>query len=143
MGFQSRLNYKNFDFSFSMRANIGAEIYNNVASSNAQLGNVLRAVFNNTPTSVLDTNFQSTPDVILSDYYIEDASFLRMDNLTMGYTLRNIMKGISSLRIWGGIQNAFVITDYSGLDPEIQNDGVDNTIFPRGRSFLLGINYKF
>ncbi len=143
MGLQSSFNYKNFDFSFNMRANIGAEIYNNVASSNAQLGNVVRAVFNNTPTSVLQTNFQSTPEVILSDYFIEDASFLRMDNITMGYTLRDIMKGVSSLRIWTGIQNAFIITDYSGLDPEIQNDGVDDTIFPRGRSLLLGINYKF
>ncbi len=143
MGLQTSLNYKNFDFSFNMRANIGGEIYNNVASSNAQLGNVVRTVFSNTPVSVLDTNFQSTSDVILSDFYIEDASFLRMDNITMGYTLRDIMKGVSSLRIWAGVQNAFVITDYSGLDPEIQNNGVDNTIFPRGRTLLLGINYKY
>ncbi|MEW7290542.1 SusC/RagA family TonB-linked outer membrane protein [Aquimarina sp. 2304DJ70-9] len=143
MGLQTSLNYKNFDFSFNMRANIGGEIYNNVASSNAQLGNVVRTVFSNTPVSVLDTNFQSTSDVILSDFYVEDASFLRMDNITMGYTLRDIMKGVSSLRIWAGVQNAFVITDYTGLDPEIQNNGVDNTIFPRGRTLLLGINYKY
>ncbi|WP_438711712.1 SusC/RagA family TonB-linked outer membrane protein [Aquimarina muelleri] len=143
MGFQSSLNYKNFDFSFNMRANIGGEIYNNVASSNAQLGNVVRTVFNNTPISVLDTKFNSTPDVILSDYYIEDASFLRMDNITLGYTLKDVMKGVSSLRLWAGIQNAFVITDYSGLDPEIQNNGVDDTIFPRGRTLLFGLNYKY
>ncbi len=143
MGLQSSINYKNFDFSFNMRASLGNEIYNNVASSNAQLGNVFRNVFNNTPVSVLDTNFQNTSDVILSDFYVEDASFLRMDNITLGYTLRDVMKGVSSLRFWAGVQNAFVITDYSGLDPEIQNNGVDNTIFPRGRTYLLGINYKY
>ncbi len=143
MGLQSSFNYKDFDFSFNMRASIGNEIYNNIASSNAQLGNIFRNVFNNTPVSVLDTNFQNTSDVILSDYYVEDASFVRMDNITVGYTMRDLMKGVSSLRIWAGVQNAFVITDYSGLDPEIQNNGVDNTIFPRGRTLLLGINYKY
>ncbi|WP_108868481.1 SusC/RagA family TonB-linked outer membrane protein [Aquimarina aquimarini] len=143
MGLQSNLNYKNFDFSFSMRSNIGGEIYNNVNSKNAQLGNAFRTVFSNTPSSIVDTNFQNTPDVILSDYYIEDASFLRMDNITLGYTLHNIMKGVSSLRLWTGVQNAFIITDYSGLDPEIQNNGVDKTIFPRGRTLLFGLNYKY
>ncbi len=143
MGLQSSLNYKNFDFSFNLRASIGNEIYNNVASSNAQTGNIFRNVFNNTPVSIQDTNFQNTSDVILSDFYVEDASFLRMDNITLGYTLRDVMKGVSSLRLWAGVQNAFVITDYSGLDPEIQNNGVDNTIFPRGRTYLLGINYKY
>ncbi|MBQ4821097.1 SusC/RagA family TonB-linked outer membrane protein [Aquimarina sp. MMG016] len=143
MGLQSNLNYKNFDFSFSLRASLGNEIYNNVASSNAQSGNVFRTVLNNIPTSALETNFVNTPDVILSDFYVEDASFLRMDNITLGYTLRDVMKGVSSLRLWGGVQNAFVITDYSGLDPEIANNGIDNTIFPRGRTLLFGINYKY
>ncbi|AXT63556.1 SusC/RagA family TonB-linked outer membrane protein [Aquimarina sp. AD10] len=143
MGLQSSLNYKNFDFSFNMRASIGNEIYNNVESQNAQIGNTFRTVFNNTPVSVLETNFTNTPNVILSDFYIEDASFLRMDNITLGYTLRDVMKGVSSLRLWAGVQNAFVITDYSGLDPEIQNNGIDNTIFPRGRTYLLGLNYNY
>ncbi|KAA1248113.1 SusC/RagA family TonB-linked outer membrane protein [Aquimarina sp. RZ0] len=143
MGFQSYLNYKNFDFSFSLRASLGNEIYNNVNSGRAQTGNVFRNVLNNIPTSVLETNFENTPDVILSDFYVEDASFLRMDNITLGYTLNDLMKGVSSLRIWGGVQNAFVITDYSGLDPEITNNGIDNTIFPRGRTFLFGINYNY
>ncbi|MCK8524063.1 SusC/RagA family TonB-linked outer membrane protein [Aquimarina sp. D1M17] len=143
MGLQSSLNYKNFDFSFNLRASIGNEIYNNVASANAQTGNIFRNVFNNAPVSIQDTNFQNTSDVIQSDFYVEDASFLRMDNITLGYTLRDLMKGVSSLRLWAGVQNAFVITDYSGLDPEIQNNGVDNTIFPRGRTYLLGINYKY
>ncbi len=143
MGLQSSLNFYNFDFNFNLRASIGNEVYNNVASANAQTGNLFRNVFNNAPTSLLDTNFNNTPDVIRSDYYVEDASFLRMDNMTLGYTVRDIMKGVSSLRLWAGVQNAFIITDYSGLDPEIQNDGRDQSIFPRGRTFLLGLNYKY
>ncbi len=143
MGLQSRIDFYNFDFSFNMRAVIGNEIYNNVASANAQTGNLFRNVFNNAPTSLLESNFERTPDVILSDYYVEDASFLRMDNITLGYTIRDLMKGVSSLRIWTGVQNAFTITDYSGLDPEIQNDGRDQSIFPRGRTFLVGLNYKY
>ena len=143
MGLQSRIDFYNFDFSFNLRAVIGNEVYNNVASANAQTGNLFRNVFNNAPTTLLETNFRSTPDVILSDYYIEDASFVRMENITLGYTMRDIMKGVSSLRLWAGVQNAFLITDYSGLDPEIQNDGRDQSIFPRGRTFLFGINYKY
>ncbi len=143
MGLQSSLTYKNFDFSFSMRASLGHEIYNNVNSSKAQTGNVGRIVLSNIPTATFDTNFGHTPSVIFSDYYIEDASFLRMDNITLGYTLRNLCKGISSLRFWTGVQNAFVITNYSGLDPEITKNGIDNQIFPRGRTFLLGLNYKY
>ncbi len=143
MGLQSNLNFYNFDFSFNLRASIGNDIYNNVASENAQTGNLFRNVFNNAPTSLLDSNFVSTPDVILSDFYVEDASFVRMENITLGYTIRDIMKGVSSLRLWTGVQNAFLISDYSGLDPEIQNDGRDQSIFPRGRTFLFGINYKY
>ncbi|GAA4272616.1 TonB-dependent receptor [Aquimarina gracilis] len=143
MGLQSRVDFYNFDFSFNLRAVIGNEVYNNVASANAQTGNLFRNVFSNAPTSLLETNFRSTPDVIQSDYYVEDASFVRMDNITLGYTLRDVMKGVSSLRLWAGVQNAFIITDYSGLDPEIQNDGRDQSIFPRGRTFLLGLNYKY
>ncbi|MBP2833603.1 SusC/RagA family TonB-linked outer membrane protein [Aquimarina sp. U1-2] len=143
MGLQSNLNFYNFDFSFNLRASIGNDVYNNVASANAQEGNLFRNVFNNAPTTLLNTDFVSTPDVILSDIYVEDGSFVRMENITLGYTMRDIMKGVSSLRVWTGVQNAFLITDYSGLDPEIQNDGRDQSIFPRGRTFLFGINYKY
>ena len=143
MGFQSSMNYKNWDFSFNMRASFGNDIYNNVNSGNAQYGNVFRTVLNNVPTQVLESDFVNTPDVILSDYYLEDADFLRMDNITLGYTFDEDKMGKGTLRLWTGVQNVFVITDYSGLDPEITNNGVDNTIFPRGRTFLFGLNYGF
>jgi len=152
MGFQSNLTYKNFDFNFNLRASIGNDVYNNVNSSRAQLGNLDLVAPNNLPTQVLETNFESTPDVILSDFYVEDASFIRMDNITLGYTLRGFDRESTSLRFWMGLQNAFVITDYSGVDPEVVNFdlegnstglGIDNTIYPRGRTYLLGINYNF
>ncbi len=143
MGLQSNLSFYNFDFSFNLRASIGNDVYNNVSSANAQEGNLFRNIFNNAPTSLLESDFVSTPDVILSDFYVEDASFVRMENITLGYTFRDLMKGVSSLRVWTGVQNAFVITNYSGLDPEIQNDGRDQSIFPRGRTFLFGVNYKY
>ena len=143
MGFQSNLTYKNFDFNFNLRASFGNDIYNNVNSSRAQLGNLDLVSPNNLPAQVLQTNFSRTPDVILSDFYVEDASFLRMDNITLGYTLRGFNRESTSLRFWMGLQNAFVISDYSGVDPELGTGGIDNTIYPRGRTYLLGINYNF
>lgn len=143
-GFQSNLNYKNFDFSFNLRASLGGYVYNNVNSSRAQLELLQdNAVLGNIPTSVNTTNFQRTSDVIISDLYIENASFLRMDNITLGYTFKDISKLLKSVRVWGGVQNAFIITDYSGLDPEVGESGIDNTIFPRQRNFLMGANFKF
>ena len=142
-GFQSNLNYKNFDFSFNLRASLGGYVYNNVTSANAQY-TLLRDqnVLGNIPTAVLDTNFQLTPDVVFSDLYVENASFLRMDNITLGYTFKDISKFLKSLRVWAGVQNAFIISNYSGLDPEI-GGGIDNNNFPRTRNILAGANFKF
>jgi hypothetical protein len=66
-----------------------------------------------------------------------------MDNITLGYTLRYFNRESTSLRFWMGLQNAFVITDYSGVDPELNISGIDKTIYPRGRTYLLGVNYNF
>jgi len=143
MGLQSTMNYKNFDFSFNMRASLGNYVYNNVNSARAQL-NFLEdnAVLGNIPLQVLDTGFRNTSDVIRSDIYIENASFLRMDNFQVGYTFQDVVQKNTSLRFWAGMNNVFVITDYSGLDPEVFG-GIDNTIFPRPQTFLLGANFKF
>jgi iron complex outermembrane receptor protein len=143
LGFASTFNYKNLDFSFNMRASFGNRIYNALKANraytallrpDAELGNVL--------SSVLDTNFTNVNgENVISDIYIENGSFLRMDNITLGYTFPNWL-GKASLRLFTGVQNAFIITDYDGLDPEI-NDGRDNTIYPRQRQFLFGANVKF
>lgn len=152
LGFQSNFNYKNLDLSFNLRANLGNYAYNNVNSSKAQYELLLdNAVLGNIPTSVLSTGFQRTSDVIISDIYVEDASFLKMDNITMGYTFNNVSKGLKSIRVWGGVQNVFTITNYSGLDPEVtDNDsdltltlGIDNVVYPRPRTVMVGANFKF
>ncbi|WP_420553547.1 SusC/RagA family TonB-linked outer membrane protein [Tenacibaculum aiptasiae] len=144
-GFQSNFNYKNFDLSFNLRANIGNYVYNNVNSARAQYALLQdNAVLGNVPTSVLATDFVNTSDVLNSDIFIENASFLRMDNITIGYTFDRPIKKFSknSIRIWAGMQNVFTITNYSGLDPEVFG-GIDNTIYPRPRNFLIGTNIKF
>jgi TonB-linked SusC/RagA family outer membrane protein len=144
-GFQSSIDYKNFDLAFNLRASLGNYVYNNVNSGLAQYDLLQdNAVLGNIPTSVLNTNFNSTSDVIISDIYLENGSFLKMDNITLGYTLDRPIKKFASnsIRLWAGMQNVFTLTNYSGLDPEVFN-GIDNTIYPRPRTFLLGANIKF
>jgi iron complex outermembrane receptor protein len=144
LGFQSTMNVYNFDFSFNLRASIGNRMYNNVNSGNAYTDNMFaNSILSNVPTSTFDSNFSNSGNnVIFSDYFIEDASFLRMDNVTLGYTFENWLEGKASVRLSAGVQNAFVITKYSGLDPEVFS-GIDNTIYPRQRQFLFGVNMKF
>lgn len=144
MGFASNMNYKNIDLSFNMRASIGNYVYNAANSTRAQY-NLLKnsSVVSNLPTSVLESNFQSNEDVLLSDYYIENGSFLKMDNITLGYTFENVFNARSSIRLSTGVQNVFTITNYSGLDPEVFENGIDNSITPRPRTFLVGANMKF
>ena len=142
-GFASTMNYKNLDFSFNVRASYGNRLYNAVNAGRAQYDNLVNGVLQNLPTSVLDTNFNTTADVVLSDIYVENGSFIRLDNVTLGYTFPKWLDGKASLRFFTGVQNALLITDYTGLDPEIANDGIDNTIYPRQRSFLFGANVKF
>ncbi|MFA9187098.1 SusC/RagA family TonB-linked outer membrane protein [Flavobacterium magnesitis] len=144
MGFASNMTYKNLDLSFNMRANLGNYVYNAANATRAQY-NLLKnsSVVSNLPTSVLDTNFKSNETVLLSDYYIENGSFLKMDNITLGYTFNKTFNENSSIRLSAGVQNVFIITNYSGLDPEVFENGIDNSITPRPRTFLVGANMKF
>jgi iron complex outermembrane receptor protein len=88
--------------------------------------------------SVLETGFK-TPQY-LSDYYVEDASFVRMDNITLGYSL--MFRG-QPLRLFGTLQNAFTLTDYTGVDPTAGLNGLDNNIYPRSRTFTAGLSVRF
>ena len=143
LGFGSSLNYKDLDFSFVLRSNIGNRLFNAVDASRAQYQGLNTGnAAGNIPTSVLNTGFTTTSNVVLSDLYVENASFLRMDNITLGYSFPKWLEGKASLRLFAGCQNAFTITKYSGLDPEITG-GIDNTIYPRQRQFLFGANVKF
>ena len=140
-GFSSYMNYKNWDLNFVMRATIGNYVYNNVASD---LGNefALRPLntIRNVHSSILDTHFVNSQ--FFSDYYVQDASFLKMDNVTLGYNFDDIKDGDVTFRLYGSVQNVFTITDYDGLDPEI-NGGIDNNFYPRPRTFLVGFNVNF
>jgi iron complex outermembrane receptor protein len=140
MGLTSNVVYKKFDLGFTLRSNLGGYVYNNVASNGA---NLIRANDNFVPrnmlTSVLKTNF--TRAQYFSDYYVEKASFLRMDNITLGYTNHELVNKMK-LRLYATVQNPFLITDYSGLDPEVF-DGIDNNLYPRSRTFIFGVNVGF
>jgi iron complex outermembrane receptor protein len=87
---------------------------------------------------VLETGFV-TPQYF-SDVYVEDASFLRLENLELGYTFRRALNG---LRLYGVIQNLFTLTGYSGVDPTATTTGIDNNIYPRTRTFTAGLNVWF
>ena len=142
-GINTNLNYKNWDFSFSGRANFGNYMYNNVESENAVYERLYRPegpYLGNIASSVINTGFV-TPEY-QSDYYIQDASFFRMDNITLSYLFPAIFKGKADLRISGTVNNAFVITNYDGIDPEISG-GIDNRLYPRPRTYVLGLNLQF
>jgi len=144
LGFASTMSYKNFDFSFNLRAVLGNYVYNNVNSSRAQY-NLLKnsLVVSNIPKSVLQTNFKNTENVILSDVFIENASFLKIDNVTLGYNFKKLFNSKFNVRLSGSVQNLLTITNYTGLDPEVFNKGIDNTIYPRPRTFLINANIQF
>jgi len=144
LGFTSNLNYKNFDFSFNLRASVGNRILNTIKSTGSYYSQIENNNLQNVSTNVLNTNFQfQNGENILSDMFIENGSFLRMDYATLGYTFPKWLEGKASLRLFTGVQNPFIITKYSGLDPEINNNGNDTTIYPRQRQILFGANVKF
>lgn len=142
LGFSSRLEYQNWDASFSARANLGNYVYNNVASNNT----VYSFMYNsqgylvNALDDIREVNFNNAQ--YMSDHYVENASFLRLDNVTLGYTFNNLFNAGTSLRASATVQNVFVLTNYSGLDPELFG-GIDNNVYPRPRSFILGVNINF
>lgn len=142
LGFSSYFQYKNFDFSFSGRANIGNYVYNNQYSSNGTYSGLYDSAgaLSNSTTSLLDSKFQNPR--YHTDYYMENGSFLRMDNMTLGYNFENLLRGKLGLRLHASVQNAFVITKYKGLDPEVSS-GVDNNIYPRPRTFLFGVRLEY
>ncbi|QCK15955.1 SusC/RagA family TonB-linked outer membrane protein [Mangrovivirga cuniculi] len=137
-GFSSMLNYKNLTFSFNARMNIGNHVYNNVASQYGQLANVYNSTgyLNNVSPYFYESGFLQPQ--YLSSFYLEDASFFRMDNMTLSYDFGNLISDKLGMYANFTVQNAFVITKYSGLDPEVDG-GIDNNFYPRPRTFLIGI----
>lgn len=141
LGFTSQFTFDRLSMSFVLRSNLGNYVYNNVnsergVSRNLTLNNVLR----NTTPDYLFTRFGNNQ--YFSDYYIENASFLRMDNITLGYNVGNILNDKANLQLSAIVQNVFVITKYTGLDPEIPG-GIDNNFYPRPRIYSFGLNLNF
>ncbi|SHM43987.1 SusC/RagA family TonB-linked outer membrane protein [Mucilaginibacter sp. OK098] len=143
MGINSSVRYRKFDFSFSGRVSLGNYNYNNVASGSTYRGlySSLGYLANQTKFAD-DTKFTNALQTNLSDYYIQSASFFRMDNMSVGYTFPTYANNRLKLHISAGVQNVFVITGYKGLDPEISG-GLDNNFFPRPRIYQLGLNANF
>ncbi|TRZ43299.1 SusC/RagA family TonB-linked outer membrane protein [Robertkochia solimangrovi] len=142
MGLNLNMRYKRFDFTATSRANFGNYAYNNTKSNSSVLGLYQNEVLYNTHSNILSTDFQNISDrTLLSDYYVENASFFRMDNITLGYTLPEAIKD-NPLRVYVSANNLFVITNYSGIDPEITG-GIDNNFYPRPKVFVLGLDINF
>ncbi len=142
LGINSQVNYKEFSLSFVLRANFDNYVYNNVLSNNGTfrgLTGTNNFLLNLSP-NVLQTGF--TNNQYFSDYYVENGSFLRLDNLTLGYNLKGLLGGSSNTQISLIGQNLFTITKYSGLDPEVAG-GIDNNIYPRPRILSFGLNVSF
>ena len=139
LGFTSQLTVGDFSFGFVLRGSIGNYMYNNVNSgstySNITKGNKF---LSNTTPNALVTNFGNSQ--YFSDYYIENASFMKVDNVSLGYNLKHLTN--LNLRASLTLQNALVVTKYSGLDPEIAG-GIDNNLYPRPRTISLGLNLGF
>jgi iron complex outermembrane receptor protein len=138
LGHSSYLTYRNFDLGFTVRAYLGNYVYNNVASNLGTLSELGRGSPYNLHRSVLKTGF-ATPQY-LSDYYVEKASFLRMDNLTLGYSFNIAGR---PARAFGTLQNVFTVTGYDGVDPTAGQNGIDNNIYPRSRTFTSGLSLRF
>ncbi len=138
LGHSSYFTWHKWDASFTVRAYLDNYVYNNVASNLGTYSEVTRGSPYNLHSSVLETGF-TTPQY-LSDYYVENASFLRMDNLTLGYSFD---ASGWPMRLSATMQNAFTITGYSGVDPTAGLNGLDNNIYPRSRTFTAGLSVRF
>lgn len=141
IGINSRLNYKKWDFSFSGRLSVGNGVYNRVQSGRAFYNNVYQLGYlSNVPTAINETKFVSVQQY--SDFYVTDASFFKLDNLSAGYTFDRVFTDRLKARVSLTCSNVFIITNYKGLDPEVSG-GIDNNFYPRPRTLLLGVNLTF
>lgn len=144
MGLTSTMSWKKFDFQFTLKSNLGGQVYNGV-SSNGYYNNIYQNdAFNNLHNSVLTTKYEARQ--ALSSYYVQNADFLKLTNVTLGYTVDQFK--FMNLRAYVTAQNLLFITPYTGIDPEINGGtdvttGIDNNIYPRAVTFTFGISATF
>lgn len=145
LGWNNTFTYKQFDLNFFFRAVTGNKILN---ATLAGLNDPIDASTQNIPKFSLHESLNDQNAPYISDRFLENGAYLRLDNATLGYTIQTTAKAINRLRVYASVNNAFVITKYRGIDPEINigglTPGIDNSDFyPKTRSFLLGVNVIF
>ena len=143
-GFNTQLSWKALTLAISAHSNVGNYVYNNVMSNGDLLTDLSTNSFiNNRYVTAEEHNFQNYAQY-WSDMYVTDASFLKIDNITLSYRfkLANVADRDMNLNVFGTVQNAACITGYRGIDPEIFN-GIDNNMYPRPRTFILGVKFNF
>ena len=142
LGFSTDFSYKKISMGFVLRASFDNYVYNQNYATDGSLSDVIGSNYiSNVTTSYLASGFKGGNALqFLSNYYLQNASFLKMDNLHFGYDFGKPFRNSSAtLRLTIGIQNVFVITKYTGVDPEVSN-GIDNNQYPRPRTFSIGLN---
>jgi iron complex outermembrane receptor protein len=139
MGLSARFTYKNFDLSASSRASIGNYVYNQVAADNSYDQMYQIGYWKNFPKYLSDTKFVKRQ--FTSDYFVYNASFFKLDNISLGYSFENIMNALGA-RVSFTVQNAMTATKYPGIDPEVPG-GIDNNFYPRPRTYMLGISLTY
>ncbi len=141
-GFSANATFNKLGAGFSLRGSYGNYIFNNLNVGSGIWENVSSGqnYLNNSTREILNSDF--TRRQTWSDYYLENSSFLRMDNAYVNYNVGRIANDRANLRLSFNVQNVFVITKYSGLDPEVIG-GIDGTIYPRPRMYAFGINLDF
>lgn len=151
MGLSSRLEYKTWDLGISFRGSFGNYVYNNVEQSYSNLSKssiwTSSNYMANRMPETLDRNFQTDElSAKLTDYYVQNASFIKLDNITLGYSFNNLFKGEKykglNGRVYFTASNVATFTNYKGLDPEVTS-GVDSNMYPRPISFVVGLNLNF
>lgn len=145
VGINTGVTYKAFSLSATLRGNFGNKVYNNVASERGNLNYIFSqpTYLANASSDYLASGFSGRNNNdrrLLSDYYVREATFIRLDNLVASYNLGNLISPKIGLTISAGVQNGFVITKYKGVDPEISG-GIDNQFYARPRSFTFGLNF--
>lgn len=142
-GFTSKLVWKDWDFSFSLRANFDNYVFNDLEAGASNVATVWAesGYLTNRPLSVLNKKWQ-TSDSVLSDYFVQNGSFLKCDNITLGYSFDKLFGSKISGRVYATASNVFTITKYDGIDPEVSY-GIDNSLYPRPFTMLLGLNLNF
>lgn len=146
-GFNFKVAYKNWDLGTNFRASFGNYVYNGIESGKANSAMLYnsKGYYENSTADIVSLGWSSY-NYALTDYFVQNASFLKCDNITLGYNFDNLFKagkykGVSG-RIYASCSNVFTITKYKGLDPE-QTSGKESSLYPRSRTFLLGLNLNF